>query len=774
MKSKHYIMLFLLCSVSVCQAQMTDIQAFTDSIKKVFEQTNETKRFNVLSQAFIYAESHGTKTQIIEYAQIIFDKCFEEGTLLNRSDLYYFLALAHGQDNNNLEKALQCFDKAHQMLEKEYPCEAIHQRIKMASLLTHTNYKQYGKAEKMYLEAFREAQEKNCPEKMVEALSALGEDVYDRQNKFADGIHYKLKAAYLADSFQVGKKIIADVFDRTGLSHYRVNNYQKAILFWKKASKIYEDSAIRDRALVRLYSNTGLAYRRQRIYDEARIFFEKAIKEATHQGDSMWIGVATGNVGDIYWETGRYAEALPYLYTDLYFCKKYNEHDNVVNTLIYIGKCHKELKNYDLASRAYDSALLMFANKRTYTSERNLRNSLFVDYHVLDGRADIAFAKGDLQNAFIWKKQASILKDSINRLEQTEQLLRIQAEYDQAEHESENKELKYQNELQKAELKIRFWINLAILIVLFGSISATIWLYVMYQNKKKINDKLRKTNGQLEETMNELKQTHAQLLQSEKMASLGVLTAGIAHEINNPINFVYAGIQTLSEALESVWEIIDYYEKLEQNPTDRQLLMYLQKIKKDLVFTELKEDIFGIVRDMEMGANRTVEIVKGLKTFSRLDENATKKINLHDNIKATLIILNNQIKHRIEIVTDYDPELPQVECRIGQINQVLMNILMNAVQAIPEEGKITIRTRTENEGIKLSIGDTGVGMSEEVKKRIFEPFFTTKEVGKGTGLGLSISIGIIEKHLGKISIESEVGKGTNFHIWLPLQQPQAN
>ncbi len=769
--TKYGILFFLFCSLSVCQAQIADMQAFTDSVTKVFKQRKEKKRVEPLSEAFVYVEIHGTKEQIIDYAQLMFDKCFDKETLLNRADLYYFLALAHGYNNNNLEKALSYFEKAYQMLEKEYPCEAIQQRIKMVSLLAHANYKQYGKAEKLCLEAYEEARQKNCPEKMIQALLPLAEDVYDRQNKFAEGIHYKLKAAQLADSFNLGRKIIADVFSRTGMSHYRVNNHQKAIFFWEKSIKIYEDSMIRSRDLVRLYSNTGLAYRRQRIYDKARSFFEKALAEAKHQGDSLWFGITTGNIGDIYWETGRYAEALTYLYTDLYFCKKYHEYDNVIYTLLYIGKCHKELKNYDLASRAYDSASLMFANKRTYTSERNLRNILFVDYNVFDGRADIAFAKGDLRNAFIWKNKAAILKDSISRLEGTEQLLRIQAEYDQAQHESENQALKYQNELQEAELKTRRWTNIAILIALFGSITATVWLYRMYQNKKKINDKLRKTNAQVEKTMIELKQTHAQLLQSEKMASLGVLTAGIAHEINNPINFVYAGIQTLSEALEGVWEVIDYYEKLEQNPTDTQLLMYLQKLKKDLIFAELKDDIFGIVRDMEMGANRTVEIVKGLKTFSRLDENSTKKINIHDNIKATLVILNNQVKNRIEIVTDYDPELPEVECRVGQI---LMNILVNAIQSIHEEGKIIIRTRTENEGIIISISDTGTGMPEEVKTRIFEPFFTTKEVGKGTGLGLSISIGIIEKHLGSITIETEVGEGTTFHIWLPLSQPQAD
>lgn len=774
MIKKWYIIFFSICSLSVCQAQITDIQAFTDSVARVFEQTERSRRYEPLSEAFIYAEAHTNRKQMIEYAQLMLDKCFGKGNEIDRANLYYFWGLAHGQDQVQLDKSLQYFEKSYQKLIRQYPCEAVYQRIKAAALLAHPNYKQYAKAEKIYWEAYEKAQQNRCPEMMIEALLSLAEEVHDRQNKFAEGIRYKLKAAHLADSCQVAQKITADVFNRTGVSHYRVNNYSKALFFWKKSLKIYEDSLIRNRDLVRLYSNMGLAYRRQKIYSQAKSLFEKAVSEANYQKDSVWVGIATGNIGDIYWETGRYAQALPYLYKDLYFCQKYHEYDNVVHTLLYIGKCHKELKNYDLASRAYDSALWFFKNKRTYTSERNLRNILFVDYHTLDGRADIAFAKGDLRNAFIWKNQAKIIQDSINRLERTEEFLRIQAEYDQAQREIENKELKYQNELQTAELKIRFWINIAILIVLIGSVIATVWLYRIYQNKKKINNKLRETNAQLEKTMLELKQTDAQLMQSDKMASLGVLTAGIAHEINNPINFVYAGIQTLSEALENVWEVIDYYEQLEKNPTDPQLLTYLQKLKKDLVFAELKDDIFGIVRDMEMGANRTVEIVKGLKTFSRLDENATKKIDLHENIKATLIILNNQFKNRIEIVTDYDPELPQVECRVGQINQVLMNILINAVQAITNEGKITIRTRTENEGVKLSISDTGAGISEEVKKRMFEPFFTTKEVGKGTGLGLSISMGIIEKHLGKISIESEVGKGTTFHIWLPLQQPQGD
>lgn len=181
------------------------------------------------------------------------------------------------------------------------------------------------------------------------------------------------------------------------------------------------------------------------------------------------------------------------------------------------------------------------------------------------------------------------------------------------------------------------------------------------------------------------------------------------------------------------------------------------------------DEIESLFNGIEEGAIRTREIVMGLKNFSRLDEDVFKQANIHEGINSTLVLLKNKFKNRISIHKDYG-ELPTIECLPGKINQVFMNILNNAIQAIEDSGEIYIRTFAENDKVKISIRDTGVGMTEGVKKHIFEPFFTTKDVGAGTGLGLSISFGIIEKHNGKIDVKSEPEKGTEFTITLPVSQ----
>ncbi len=285
-------------------------------------------------------------------------------------------------------------------------------------------------------------------------------------------------------------------------------------------------------------------------------------------------------------------------------------------------------------------------------------------------------------------------------------------------------------------------------------------------------EQLNKQNEQLAETLQKLKSAQSQLIQSEKMASLGQLTAGIAHEINNPINFVYAGIDTLEMSIKNMREVLAIYNELETTEPEKHtaLIGKIKRLKKEVDFENIQADIDEMIDHIKHGAERTVEIVKSLRTFSRLDENVMKPSNIHENIESTLVMLRNQYRDNIEIIKDYG-DIPLVECMSSQINQALMNILSNAIQAIDKQGTITIRTRLDqNEKIQISLKDTGKGMDEKTQARIFEPFFTTKEVGEGTGLGLAITHGIIDRHNGKIEVRSEIGQGTEFLITLPVEQ----
>ncbi len=275
---------------------------------------------------------------------------------------------------------------------------------------------------------------------------------------------------------------------------------------------------------------------------------------------------------------------------------------------------------------------------------------------------------------------------------------------------------------------------------------------------------------ELERTYGTLKDAQSQLVHSEKMASLGQLTAGIAHEINNPINFVYNGIDTLKMSLDELLEIVEKYAELDKAEDKEKVLREVQALKRQLSYGDLLGDINSLVGDIKKGAVRTMEIVKGLRVFSRLDEEEKKFANIGECLDATLILLQNKFKGRVEVKKYYDASMKEINCYPGQLNQVFMNIINNAIQAISEDrkdGVVTIYTETQEENVVIRIKDNGVGMSEQVKKRVFEPFFTTKAVGVGTGLGMSITFGIIEKHNGQIFVNSEEGKGTEFVIQIP-------
>ncbi|CAN5510724.1 7TM diverse intracellular signaling domain-containing protein [soil metagenome] len=290
---------------------------------------------------------------------------------------------------------------------------------------------------------------------------------------------------------------------------------------------------------------------------------------------------------------------------------------------------------------------------------------------------------------------------------------------------------------------------------------------------------LKQTNVELTTTLTKLKDAQGHLIESEKMASLGQLTAGIAHEINNPINFVSSNIRPLKRDIADLLDLLALYDEMKQVDTMvalKEKIDAVERLKKEVDLDYLKEELDMLLKGMEDGANRTVEIVKGLKIFSRVDESDLNFVNINEGIESTLVILNNQMSSRMKLVKELG-SIPAIECYAGKLNQVFMNILTNSIHAIldhPDSEKIpTIQVKTSmlnDQTVVISFKDNGTGMTPEVKAKIFEPFFTTKDVGKGTGLGLSIVFKIIEAHNGTIDVISEVGEGTEFKITLPVKR----
>ena len=293
-------------------------------------------------------------------------------------------------------------------------------------------------------------------------------------------------------------------------------------------------------------------------------------------------------------------------------------------------------------------------------------------------------------------------------------------------------------------------------------------------------DELMSSNAHLSKALQDLQDAQIQLVDAEKMASLGQLTAGIAHEINNPINFVKSNIGPLQLDINDLVSIINAYDQLHHTEKDlvAEQLTKIEKLKKEVDLDYIKEEIANLVKGIRDGAERTVEIVKGLRTFSRLDEGEIKTVDIYEGLDSTLVLLRNMMPSNL-IVNKQLNAPSHVECYPGKLNQVFMNILSNAVQAIKqkkiknENEYITISSKYLDKQVELRIKDSGTGMPEEVRKKIFDPFFTTKEVGEGTGLGLSIVYKIIHMHYGKIEVVSTEGEGAEFIITLNYELPRA-
>ncbi|TAK71596.1 MAG: PAS domain S-box protein [Gammaproteobacteria bacterium] len=259
------------------------------------------------------------------------------------------------------------------------------------------------------------------------------------------------------------------------------------------------------------------------------------------------------------------------------------------------------------------------------------------------------------------------------------------------------------------------------------------------------------------------------LQKNDRFASIGVLTAGIAHEINNPINFVKSTVTSLKRNIADMTNVMNKYAEIKSSENLLNQLQEIEALKKSLDLDYTIEETHKLLKGMAEGTHRTASIITSLRTFSGASEETMMKFNILEGIDSTLILLKDKCAGKINIIKNYS-DIPEIECIPGKLNQVFMNMLSNAIDATPDKGDITIKTEKKGNHVIVSFKDTGTGMSEESKAKIFEPFFTTKDVGKGLGLGLSISFGIISDLKGHIEVKSEVGKGSEFIITLPIHQ----
>lgn len=305
--------------------------------------------------------------------------------------------------------------------------------------------------------------------------------------------------------------------------------------------------------------------------------------------------------------------------------------------------------------------------------------------------------------------------------------------------------------------------------------AGTWWMLQDRTEMRSAQEELRTRFSQLQDINRQLEEAQNQLLQSDKMASIGQLAAGIAHEINNPVGFVTSNLHTLRGYVTELFGLVEAHERATQAPQDESARAALSEMRATVELAYLREDLPQLLDECADGLGRVRKIVQDLKDFSRVDQADWQEADLNAGLQSTLNVVRHEVKYKAEVLLEMQP-LPPVLCLAAQLNQVFLNLIVNASQAIRERGTLRIATGVAghcSEWAWVEISDDGCGMTEDVMRRIFEPFFTTKEVGKGTGLGLSLSFSIVQKHGGTIQVKSTVGVGSTFRVWVPVGGPHS-
>ncbi len=550
---------------------------------------------------------------------------------------------------------------------------------------------------------------------------------YLASGKLDEALEYNFKSLKIKEELG-DKKGIANNYYDIGATYLASNNLNKALEYQSKASEIAKtigSKKLSAQASIML----GKIYQKQKQWGLAQVYLEEGLQEAQEVGLKEFISDAAEQLASVEKKLGNYPAAYDYhvLYKQMSDSLFNEEQTQKITRLELNYAFEQEKDSIQLANQTQQDLL-----------EKDIENRKITQIATLVGLGLLAILLVVLFLFFRSKQRSNKL------LTEKSQALEIANE----EIRNTNEELKAANE----EIQ-----------------SQNAQLAQSHQNLQNQQEEITSQRDQLQESLQQLKQAQALLVQTEKMSSLGQLTAGIAHEINNPVNFINANINTLKENMEDIGRVLSPLEKLNEDNYPEKL-QEIQALKEAHSFDMAVQELDVLLEGIGEGAQRTTSIIDSLRTFSRLDEDALKPFDIHKNLDVTLTLLQNRHRERIRVDKYYEAS-PQIEAYPGKLNQVFMNLLANAVEAIEGKGLITITTQDEGKDrVRISIQDTGVGVPEEVMQRVFEPFFTTKAIGQGVGLGLSIVYGIIEKHQGKVSFESQLGKGTEFSIILPISQ----
>ncbi len=678
------------------------------------------------------------------------------------------------------------------------------------------------------------------PLEMVKSLHFLVE-IFKRKNQYYKALGHNEQIYDLANEIGDSAMIVSAI-NNLGFNFSYIGDYERAIALFHQTLEMDLRSGAGLKSLVNDYINLGIAYQQLGDTEEALSLLEKGLELFRDENQLPTEAAKLCNtIAEIYLGISEYNQANYFSQQAIDYSKQLGDAESLKDSYRIYSSIQQAQNNnkqaleyYQAFIRIRDSLELQDALQKQETSQQQISmeklekdlklllaeeemrdlqlRQLQLEREKQENENQLLRREKELQEMALTQEatekdralkalqlareriEAQKREQEIERLQQNERLQAMnlqQKELESQQQQQEYEMLRSKNQQQEILLKSEKAKQKYLLIILGLAVAviilSTIGFFQNRRNNRRLarqKTEIQSSKDELEHTLNDLRTTHnqlqqaqTQLVEAEKMASLGQLTAGIAHEINNPINFVSSNISPLKQDVNELHELIQKVKNLpaqaDKDHAIQEIDRYLDDIDAPYLFNEIQELLSGI----EEGANRTKDIVVGLRNFSRLDEEEFKETDIHQGIDSTLTLLNSRMKRRITVHRDYHP-LPLVQCLPGKLNQVFMNILTNAIQAIEGKGEIFIATRNISasnglhpvDKVSISIRDTGIGMEEGVRKRIFDPFFTTKDVGQGTGLGLSISYGIIEQHHGHIDVKSTPGEGTTFCIYIPVKQ----
>lgn len=560
-----------------------------------------------------------------------------------------------------------------------------------------------------------------------------------------------------------------DVTNQMGEVYRNLMQYTKALYKHQEAMNLAKDlSAEEEEKISTTLYYLGKLYKAEGKDSLALETQLKSLAITEEGGSSDKYSLALLEIGLLHERFGDFEKAFSSFNQALEIAKKNGNEKEVVYILNMLAASYAKTKSAHNSIRNSESALQLASSNNDFAAASEACANL----------ANCFKALKNYEKSLEYEKLEDVYKNQLLASERKRLVTVMQANFDLTKKEIENQSLRAQEKVLKRDLK-RQMLTIAFFSLAFLlAMALALALYRFNKSRVKTNQLLMEQNTaiqaqkvELEKAMEQLKSAQSHLVQSEKMASLGLLTAGIAHEINNPVNFIYSGVAGLKKNLAAMMEVTQQFEEINNKEEFEEKKTKIEAFKKEIEYEEVQKDIDGLLLSIEDGAERTCKIVESLRTFSRIDASSLNKFDVHRNIDSTLVLLKTKLNDNIRIEKKYASNLPLIDSYNGQLNQVVMNILTNATQAIGrQQGTITIATSVKGDTVGISIKDTGIGMDEIAKSRLFEPFYTTKEIGEGTGLGLSISYGIIKRHQGTIVVDSEEGMGTTFTMTLPINQ----